>query len=101
MGRFWIFFWGMVVGAILLYGAMTYHVVNTHDGLQVVPKTTSGLAGTYVDIRGFGIDDWAEHRDLAMALIQAGKGELLGDAAISPVRETLEAWLKGRPNESP
>jgi hypothetical protein len=101
MGRFWTFFWGVVVGSILLYGAMTYHVVNTRDGLQVVPKTTARLAGTYVDIRGFGIDDWAEHRDLAMALIQADKGDLLGDAAISPVRETLEAWLKGQPNESP
>lgn len=101
MGRFSFFLGGLVVGAVLLYGAMTYHVVNTPDGLQVVPKTIPGLAGTYVDIRGFGIDDWAEHRDLAMALTQAGKSELLGDAAISPVRETLEAWLKGRPNESP
>lgn len=99
MGRLWTFFWGMVVGAILLYGAMNYHVVNTHDGLQVVPKTTASLGDTYVDIRGFGIDDWAEHRDLAMALIKADKGELLGDAAISTVRETLEAWLKGRSDD--
>lgn len=94
MGRFWTFFWGMVVGAVLLYGAMNYHVVNTHDGLQAVPKTTAGLADTYVDIRGFGIDDWAEHRDLAMALVKSGKADLLGDAAISPVRDTLETWLK-------
>jgi len=91
----------MLVGAILMYGAMKYHVVNTKDGLQAVPKMTASLKGTYVDIRGFGIDDWAEHRDLAMALIEAGKGDLLGDAAISPVRETLEAWLKGRTDESP
>jgi hypothetical protein len=101
MGRFWTFFWGMVVGASLLYGAMTYHVVNTYDGLQIVPKVTPGIPGTYTDIRGFGIDDWARHRALAMALIKAGKGELMGDAAVSPLRETLEGWLKGFQGETP
>ena len=100
MGRLWSFVWGVVVGASLLYCAMTYHVVHTQDGLQVVPKITAGLPGTYVDIRGFGIDDWARHRSLAMALIHADKGDLMGDAAMSPLRETLEGWLKGFHGES-
>ena len=100
MGRLWSFVWGVVVGASLLYCVMTYHVVHTQDGLQVVPKITAGLPGTYVDIRGFGIDDWARHCSLAMALIHADKGDLMGDAAMSPLRETLEGWLKGFHGES-
>jgi len=100
MGRFFAFFWGMVVGASLLYGAMTYHVVNTSDGLQVVPKSPPCLQGAYTDIRGFGVEDWTRHRALAMALIKAGKGELMGDAAASPLRDTLEGWLEAFHGES-
>jgi hypothetical protein len=101
MGRLWSFLWGAVIGAGVMYGAMTYHVVYTDDGLKVVPKVAAGLASTYVDIRDFGIDDWARHRSLAMALIKADKGELMGGAAISPLRESLEGWLKGFHGESP
>jgi hypothetical protein len=101
MGRVWAFFWGVVVGASLMYCAMMYHVVHTHDGLQVVPKITAGLSSTYVDIRGFGLEDWARHRSLAMALIKAEKDDLMGDAAMSPLRESLEGWLKGFHGESP
>jgi hypothetical protein len=95
MGRFWTFFWGMLVGAALMYGAMSYHVIRTHEGFQFVPKVTSGLGDTYVDIRGFTLDDWTRHRALCMALIKADKADLMGDAATFQMRETLEGWLKG------
>ncbi|MCL4203071.1 MAG: hypothetical protein KJ000_11265 [Pirellulaceae bacterium] len=101
MGRLGAFVWGVVIGGALVYGAMSYHVINTQDGLKVVPKVTAGFADTYVDIRGFGLDDWTRHRALAMALIKADKAELMGETASLPLRETLEGWLKGFQGENP
>lgn len=101
MGRLWSFVWGVVIGGALVYGAMSYHVVNTQDGLHFVPKVTAGFVDTYVDIRGFGLDDWTRHRALAMALIKAEKAELMGDTASMPLRDTLEGWLKGFQGEQP
>ena len=101
MGKLWPFVWGAVVGGTLVDGAMSYHVINTQDGLNFVPKVTAGFGDTYVDIRGFGLDDWTRHRALAMALIKAGKADLMGDTASLPLRDTLEGWLKGFQGEQP
>lgn len=101
MGKLWSFIWGIAVGGALVYGAISYHVINTQDGLNFVPKVTAGFEDTYVDIRGFGLDDWTRHRALAMALIKAGKADLMGDTASLPLRDTLEGWLKGFQGEQP
>ncbi len=95
MGRFGSFVLGVIVGAGLVFGALKYHVVRADDGIHFVPKVTSGFEDTYADIREFGIDDWTQHRALSMALVKAGKGDLMDDAATFQLRETLDGWLKG------
>ncbi len=81
------FLTGVVVGAIGMYGAMSYHVVRAPDGWHLVPKFSPGLSQTYVDIREFEARDWNEHRSLAVALVKADKEDLIGSASLSGLRD--------------
>lgn len=78
---------GVLLGAGGLYGALNYHVVRTVAGLEWVPKKASTLTETYVDVRQFGAKDWLEHRDLAKALIDAGKRDLIEDTTVDSLLE--------------
>ena len=89
MRRLMTFFLGMVAGALLLFGAMNYHLVRAYDGVHFVPKVSPKLAAAYVDIRGFTVADWAQHPEIATALMKANQGDLMKNAA----SETLQAEM--------
>lgn len=78
---------GMVVGALVMYMAMTYHLVRAPDGLHLVPKLRPGLAEVYVDIRSFEARDWNAHRNLAVALVKADKEDLIGSSSLTGLRD--------------
>ncbi|XZE52380.1 hypothetical protein SH139x_004073 [Planctomycetaceae bacterium SH139] len=95
MSRFTSFLFGMVVGAMLLGGAMHYHFVRSSQGLLMVPKISKGLADTYTDIREFELADWQEHRALAAALVKSDKAELLADNSLTNFRQSINGVLDG------
>ena len=72
---------GLVAGAMILYAAMNFHVVRAPDGFHVVNKQPPRMAETYVDIRGFGISDWAGRPQLTAALVGGNQQRLLGETA--------------------
>lgn len=84
---------GMATGAILLYAATLYHVVRANDGFHFVEKLQPRLAETYVDIRPFTVADWANHPQLASALVQANQQQLVGQTATTAVRDTIQGAL--------
>lgn len=88
------FFLGVVVGAVGLYCATTYHVVRADDGVHFVPKVSSGLGGAYVDIREFDTAQWHEHKNVALALINAQKGDLIADTATADLRQNAQKALE-------
>ena len=81
---------GLVLGGGLVYGALQYHVLRTNEGLQFVPKSTATFAETYVDIRTFGVTDWAQRKSLAADIVKAKKESLFGGAATNSFNETLD-----------
>ena len=88
------FFLGVVVGAVGLYCATTYHVVRAEDGVHFVPKVSSGVGNAYVDIREFNTAQWHEHKNVALALINAEKGDLMTDSAIADLRHNAQSALE-------
>ncbi len=90
MRRLMTFIFGVAIGAALIFAAQRYHLVRSSDGFYLVAKTETTLSEAYVDIRQFRLTDWAEHPALATALIQAKKEHLLGEAAQSSLRDTLQ-----------
>jgi hypothetical protein len=93
MRRLSTFIFGMVVGGLLIYVALNYHLIQAKDGMHLVPKVDAALAGSYVDIRGFGPGDWAQHPEIAMALFRADQGDLLESAASDSLRTELDRLL--------
>ncbi len=101
MGRVGSFCSGVVVGAALLAGATHYHVVRGNDGIFVVRKVQNNLSDIYVDTRDFSPDDWMQHRMLALAIMQADKGEMFKDSSMegfrANLREYVGSWLGSDP----
>jgi len=94
MRRLMTFLMGVVVGGLLLWAALQYHLLHTNQGLKLVPKVNAGLAKTYVDIRGFKVTDWAQNTDIVLALTNANERELMGNAADDALRNGLDRLLK-------
>ena len=93
MRRFSTFVFGMIVGGLLIYASLHYHVIHASSGLHLVPKLNSTLSATYVDIRGFGLADWARHQDVAAALLSSNRQDLMQSAAEESIRMGLEQVL--------
>ena len=99
MSRFSSFILGLAVGASVLFAAMNYHVVRARDGFHVVNKQPPRMGETYVDIRDFGMSDWAGRPQLTTALVGANEQRLLGESAtgaiqdgINQVDQLLPSW---------
>ena len=89
MGRIGNFLMGVVVGGVLIFGAQRYHLVRAKDGFYLVPKMSATFSDAYVDVRSFTVSDWAKHKSLAAAIIQAIKENLLQDSAEDGFRDNL------------
>jgi hypothetical protein len=64
----------LLLGGWLL-AAMSLHVIYTGGGITVIPKNRLSFTDTYVDPRGWTIDDAAAHPSLVKRLIETGKAE--------------------------
>ena len=93
MRRLGTFICGFILGALLLYGALHYHLVHAADGLHLIRKSDATLSQTYVDIRAFGARDWLEHPELAAAIVEADQEELLRSATDQTLRNSLDRLL--------
>jgi hypothetical protein len=89
----------MAVGAMLLYGAMHFHVVRANDGFHFIAKTPAHLSEAYVDVRHFTVADWNEHPALATSLVRANKQNLMGGSVVGSIKEEVNQLLPPWPDE--
>lgn len=91
MGRISTLFFGFALGCGAIYCAFNYHIVKSDSGLQFVPKKSASLSETYVDIRKFGVSDWAAHPGLSADILASEKSGLMGGSATN----TIESEARG------
>jgi hypothetical protein len=89
MRSFWMFLSGLVAGIILMGVSYQYHFVFSEQGLLVVPKPRPSLSDVYADIRGWSLEDWVAHPDLARALIADGRDELVRGSVVDAALDKL------------
>ncbi|TWU59031.1 hypothetical protein Poly51_18160 [Rubripirellula tenax] len=89
------FFFGMIVGASLLFVAMHYHVVRGKDGVFLVTKISNNLSDVYVDTRQFTLTDWQQHKPLAAAIMKSNQTQLLEDSSLGNFRNSLSGLVDG------
>ena len=88
---------GVLLGAGLVYGALNYHVLRTTEGVEFVPKLSANFGDTYLDVRAFGVSDWADHDIVARAVVKSGKDHILRDSATRSVQDGINSlWDKVR-----
>ncbi len=101
MGRIGSFVAGVIVGVSSLAVATHYHVVRGKEGVFVVRKVQNNLSDIYVDTREFTPADWVDHRMLALAIMQADRGDLLQDTSLDGFRSNLKQFVSGWLEEAP
>lgn len=91
MRRTSTFIGGMAVGGLLIYAALSYHVLQTSDGLHLIAKRESTLAATYVDIRGLGpVELLQRHPQVAQAIFDSRRADLIESAAADTIRTGID-----------
>jgi hypothetical protein len=93
MGRISTLFFGFALGCGAIYCAFNYHVVKSDSGFQFVPKKSASLSETYVDIRKFGVSDWAAHPGLSTDIIASEQKQLMGGSATNTVENGARELL--------
>jgi Fe-S cluster biosynthesis and repair protein YggX len=84
---------GMVLGGLLVTGSLKYHVLRTKDGMTLVPKREISFEDAYVDIRQFGVTEWAKHQNLMLAVVENKQTDLLENSARETVERKLGEWI--------
>lgn len=97
MRRLITFLFGTVVGALLLYAALNFHVIRASDGFHLVRKVDSTLAGAYVDVRQFTPADWVQQSQVAEALVRANRTDLMESSVRDSLRRKLDGILAPQP----
>lgn len=78
-----LFLCGLVIGLIGGVFALQNHVVRTSDGVVVVARTTRPpLRSTYVDVRDWSATMWTQYPEVAAAVVQAGRSDLITQNAL-------------------
>lgn len=86
MAGFKTFMTGLCLGSVTSFVAMQIHVVNTNDGLTVLPRAhRPPVSSTYVDVRKWSLAMWRQHPEVAEAALKSGRVDLLGDGALNSI----------------
>ncbi len=77
---------GLTIGGVTSLLAMQFHVINTNDGLIVLPRVNRPpVRSTYVDVRKWSLAMWRQHPEVAKAAVRYGRPDLLGGGVLNSV----------------
>ena len=90
MGKAKPFLFGSLLAASAMFVAMQYHVVRSHDGFQLVPRTPQASLGlAFADIREWDANKWIDRPELARALMAHGSSDLISQSVAENLADTV------------
>ena len=91
MKNFKPFVLGCLVGCGVMFVALQYHIVQSHDGFQLVPRTPQAALGlAWVDVRGWKAEQWTDRPELARALVAHGASDLIAESVTGDLADSLD-----------
>lgn len=91
MKNFKPFVLGCIAGCGVMFVALQYHVVQSHDGLQFVPRTPKSTLGlAYADVRQWQAEQWTDFPELARALVAHGSSDLIAASVANDITDSLD-----------
>lgn len=92
MKNFKPFFLGCIAGCGVMFVALQYHLVQSHDGLQFVPRTPKSTLGlAYADVRQWQAEQWTDFPELARALVAHGSSDLIAASVARDITHSLDS----------
>ena len=92
---------GLTLGGVTSLLAMQFHVINTNDGLIVLPRANRPpIRSTYVDVRKWSLSMWKQHPEVAQAAVKYGRPDLLGSGALNSIFPQ-QAGFQAEPTANP
>lgn len=84
------YLFGTVLGASAMYVALQYHVVHSHVGFQMVPRTPQHSVGlAYADVRSWTPSQWTDRPELARALMAHGSSDLISQSVATSLADSV------------
>jgi len=84
------YLFGTLLGASAMYVALQYHVVHSHDGFQMVPRTPQHSVGlAYADVRNWTPSQWTDRPELARALMAHGSSDLISESVATSLADSV------------
>ena len=84
------YLFGTVLGASAMYVALQYHVVHSHVGFQMVPRTPQHSVGlAYADVRNWTPSQWTDRPELARALMAHGSSDLISQSVATSLADSV------------
>ncbi len=81
---------GAALGASAMFFAQQYHVIQSHDGLRVIPRAPQQSVGlAYADVRNWGPSQWTDRPELARALMANGSTDLISESVASSLADRV------------
>lgn len=81
---------GAALGASAMFFAQQYHVIQSHDGLRVIPRAPQQSVGlAYADVRNWGPSQWTDRPELARALMANGATDLISKSVASSMADLV------------
>lgn len=72
-----------------MFVALQYHVVQSHDGIQLVPRAPQAALGlVWADIRDWDAEKWSDRPALARALVAHGATDLISDSIANEIGDS-------------
>ncbi|MCA9061271.1 MAG: hypothetical protein KDA85_22310 [Planctomycetaceae bacterium] len=92
MGKLKPFVFGTLLGSAMMFMALQYHVVRSHDGLQVIPRTPQQSLGlAFADVRQWNATQWTDRPELARALLAHGSSDLISESVSNTLNDAVSA----------
>jgi hypothetical protein len=95
MNGFGPFLCGAVVGGASVFASLSYHFVQTKQGVVTIPKISPTFTETYVDVRPFTAADWQQRKSLTAAVLQANQGAIIGEGVVDQATEAVRGMFPG------
>ncbi len=93
MGKFNAFILGLLLGFGLYHVASNFHLIRTPNGVEWVRKVSPSFRDSYADIRTYTVSEWAEHPELAAALLKEKRAELMRPAGQQAVSDAVDGAI--------
>lgn len=85
------FLLGSIAGCGAMFMALQYHVVQSHDGLQLIPRTPQVSLGlAWADVREWDAETWTERPELARALVAHGSSDLISESVARAIANSSD-----------